>query len=103
MSYVHALDAIAQPSRRAILERLRRGPASVSQLAKDLPISQPAVSQHLRVLREADLVVARRDGTRRIYGLNGEGFEELRAYMESFWEGVLSAYAESNERERKRR
>lgn len=103
MSYVHALDAIAQPSRRAILERLRRGPASVSQLAKYLPISQPAVSQHLRVLREADLVVARRDGTRRIYGLNGEGFEELRAYMESFWEGVLSAYAESKERERKRR
>lgn len=103
MSYVNALDAIAQPSRRAILERLRRGPASVSQLAKDLPISQPAVSQHLRVLREAELVVARRDGARRIYGLNGEGFEELRAYMESFWEGVLSAYAESNERERKRR
>lgn len=97
MSYANALDAIAQPTRRAILERLRRGPASVTQLAVDLPISQPAVSQHLRVLREANLVAARRDGARRIYGLNGDGFEELRAYVESFWDGVLSAYAGSQD------
>lgn len=97
MSYEEALVALADPSRRAILERLRQGAASVGELASGLPISQPAVSQHLRVLRDAELVVPRKEGARRIYRLRGEGLSELREYVESFWDDVLKAFEEPRE------
>ncbi len=93
MAYQIVLSALSDPTRQALLERLRERPHSVSELAHHLPVSQPAVSQHLRVLREARLVTLRKDGTRRIYSLDPTGLDELRAYVESFWNGVLSAYA----------
>jgi DNA-binding transcriptional ArsR family regulator len=78
--------------RRAILERLRSGPLAVAEIARDLPISRPAVSQHLRVLKEAGLVSERRSGTRRLYRLDLNGLAELRAYVDGFWEEALASY-----------
>lgn len=86
------LDALGDPTRRAILERLRSRPHAVGELAAALPVSQPAVSQHLRVLRTAGLVAVRRDGTRRIYRMDVAGLEALRLYVESFWDDVLRAF-----------
>jgi len=96
MTYERALQALADPTRRAILEALRHGSAAVGELAGQLPVSQPAVSQHLRVLREARLVEQRREGTRHIYSLNGEGLAALRSYVDSFWDGVLAAFQEAD-------
>lgn len=96
MTYGKAIAALADPTRRAIVERLRLGPASVSELTDELPVSQPAVSQHLRVLREARLVERRSDGARRIYRLDGQGLAELRDYVESFWDDVLAAFQDPN-------
>ncbi len=93
MAYQCALNALSDPTRRALLECLRKRPHSVGELAHRLPVSQPAVSQHLRVLREARLVTLRKDGARRIYSLDAAGLNDLRAYVESFWGGVLDAYA----------
>ena len=92
MAYQGALAALADPTRRAILERLRAGPRAVGALAEELPVSRPAVSQHLRVLREAGLVSERREGTRRFYGLETRGLVELRRYLDGFWAGVLDAF-----------
>ncbi len=78
-----------------MFERLRAGPRSVGELAAEMPVSQPAVSQHLRVLRDARLVDVRQEGTRRIYRVSSTGLEILRAYVESFWTDVLGAFAES--------
>jgi DNA-binding transcriptional ArsR family regulator len=78
--------------RRAIVERLADHPHSVRELADDLPVSRPAVSQHLKVLKEARLVVDRAVGTRRIYQLDPTGLEELRAYFDRFWSNALTAY-----------
>jgi DNA-binding transcriptional ArsR family regulator len=86
------LDALGEPTRRAILERLREGPRSVGELADGLPVSRPAVSQHLRVLKDAGLVSERRDGTRRIYRLEPTGLGELRAYLDSFWTVALAEF-----------
>jgi DNA-binding transcriptional ArsR family regulator len=94
MSYELALEALADPTRRALFERIGKSPSSVGELAGAFPISQPAVSQHLRVLREADLVQVRREGTRRIYTVSRKGLEALRAYVESFWSDVLAAFAD---------
>jgi DNA-binding transcriptional ArsR family regulator len=93
------MDALGDPTRRAIFERLRRGPSSVGELAAELPVSRPAVSQHLRVLREAGLVTERRDGTRRIYRIEPHGLAELRDYIESFWDDALAAFAAAAEAE----
>lgn len=93
-SYELALEALADPTRRALFERIREAPSSVGELAEAFPISQPAVSQHLRVLREADLVQVERDGTRHIYAVSRNGLGALRAYVESFWNDVLSAFAD---------
>ena len=82
----------ARATRRAILERLKRGPCSVGKLADGLAVSQPAVSQHLRVLEQARLVAGRREGTRHIYSVCASGLSELRGFVESFWDDVLSAY-----------
>ena len=99
MAYEVAITALADPTRRSIFERLRRGPRAVGELAAGLPVSRPAVSQHLRVLKEAGLVSERRDGTRRLYRIEPEGLEELREYFERFWDEALEAFKEAAERE----
>lgn len=99
MAYEVAITALADPTRRSIFERLRHGPRAVGQLADGLPVSRPAVSQHLRVLKEAGLVTERRDGTRRLYRIEPEGVEELREYFERFWDEALEAFKEAAERE----
>ena len=95
MGYDKALEALADPTRRALWERLGKTPSSVGELAAAFPVSQPAVSQHLRVLREAELVRVTKEGTRRIYQVNDRGLSALRAYLDSFWQDVLTAFAES--------
>ncbi|MCU1485413.1 MAG: arsR-type repressor protein [Actinomycetia bacterium] len=91
------LTALGDPTRRAIFERLAEGPAAVGELAAELPVSRPAVSQHLKVLKEAGLVEDRAEGTRRIYSLAPEGLEELRAYFDTFWTRSLAAFARAAE------
>ena len=90
-----ALTALADPTRRAVLDGLRAGERSVGDLAGDLPVSRPAVSQHLAVLRAAGLVSERRDGTRRLYRVDPSGLAALRGYVEGFWTDVLGAYAQA--------
>jgi DNA-binding transcriptional ArsR family regulator len=92
MTYETGMDALGDPTRRAIFERLRRGPHAVGELAAGLPVSRPAVSQHLRVLKEAGLVTERRNGTRRIYRVDPGGLDALRSYFEGFWEEALAAF-----------
>lgn len=95
MTYESALVALADPTRRAILDRLRAGPRAVGELAAALPVSQPAVSQHLAVLREAGLVTARRSGRRSLYRLRPEALSSVRAYVDRMWADALAAYAAS--------
>ena len=99
MAYALAMDALGDGTRREILERLRRGPLAVGELAKELPVSRPAVSQHLRVLKEAGLVTERRNGTRHLYRVNTDGLAEVRDYLESFWSDVLAAFEAAAEAE----
>jgi DNA-binding transcriptional ArsR family regulator len=94
--------ALADPTRRAVFERLREGPRPVGDIARDLPVSRPAVSQHLRVLKEAGLVTERRDGTRRLYRIDPDGIAAIRDYFDDFWNEALAAFkaaAESEGRE----
>lgn len=93
MTYIAVLTALADPTRRLLYERMRRRPHTVGELARVADVSQPAVSQHLRVLDDAKLVTHRRDGTRRFYSARPEGLAELRRYVESLWDDALSAYA----------
>ena len=93
MTYHTALTALADPTRRRLYERLRRRPHTVGELARLARVTQPAVSQHLRVLRDARLVTDRREGTRRHYRATTDGLAELRRYVESLWDDVLTAYA----------
>jgi DNA-binding transcriptional ArsR family regulator len=86
------MAALADPTRRAVFERLRRGPRPVVEIARGLPVSRPAVSQHLRVLKEAGLVRERREGTRNFYSVNGDGLAEVREYFEEFWDEALAAF-----------
>ena len=95
MAYQKALTALADPTRRAILERLRRGETTVGRLADGLPVSRPAVSQHLRVLEGAGLVRARREGTSRVYRVELAGLVPLRRYLDAFWNDVLGAFADA--------
>jgi DNA-binding transcriptional ArsR family regulator len=88
---------LVDPTRREILERIAASPSSVSQLADRLPVSQPAVSQHLKVLREADLVSVRKEGRARVYSLKSDGLAALRAYLDRFWGDVLDSFAEGIE------
>lgn len=94
-TYQDILDALGDPTRRAILERLRAGPLPVGVLARDLPVSRPAVSQHLRVLREAGLVSERRAGTRRFYSINPAGPARLRDYADRLWDLALERYRDA--------
>jgi DNA-binding transcriptional ArsR family regulator len=91
------LTALADPTRRSILERLRAGEQAAGDIGRDLPMSQPAVSKHLRILREAGLVRERRAGTRRIYAVDQAGLTELRTWLEGFWGEALTAFAASAE------
>jgi DNA-binding transcriptional ArsR family regulator len=100
MTYVAALTALADPTRRLLYERMRRRPHTVGELARLADVSQPAVSQHLRVLDGAKLVTHRREGTRRYYSARPEGLTELRRYVESLWDDVLEAYASAETKPR---
>jgi DNA-binding transcriptional ArsR family regulator len=94
------MDALGDPTRRAIFERLRSGPQPVVELARGLPVSRPAVSQHLRVLKEAGLVRDQAVGTRRIYEVDAEGFGRVRTWFEDFWTDALDAFKRAAEAER---
>src|ERR671933_2558562 len=98
MAYEGAIGALGDPTRRAVFERLRGGPRAVGEIAAELPVSRPAVSQHLRVLKEAGLVTERKNGTRRLYRVDQDGLAELRAYLESFWNDALARYKDEVER-----
>jgi DNA-binding transcriptional ArsR family regulator len=92
------LDALGDPTRRAILSRLLNGPLPVGEIADEFPISRPAISQHLRILKDAQLVVDRPDGNRRLYQLNPAGFASLREYFDQFWTEALDAFKERVEK-----
>ncbi len=85
MSNVDPFSAIADPHRRFLLEELRRAPRTVNELAEGLPISRPAVSQHLKALLDCNLVSVTADGTRRIYTVNNRGFDKLNLWLDQFW------------------
>jgi DNA-binding transcriptional ArsR family regulator len=86
------LTALGDPTRRIIFERLADRPRAVGELAEELPVSRPAVSQHLKVLKDAGLVVDRQAGTRRIYQVDPDGVGALRAYLDQFWSQALAAF-----------
>ena len=97
-TYENGFGALGDPTRRAIFERLARGPTAVGQLARELPVSRPAVSQHLRVLKRAGLVSDQREGSRRLYEIELDGVEALRAYLDSFWTDALASFKQAAER-----
>jgi DNA-binding transcriptional ArsR family regulator len=92
------LDALGDRTRRAIFERLARGPLPVGEIARGLPVSRPAVSQHLKVLEQARLVSARAEGTRRVYQHDAQGIRALKEYFEKFWSDALDAFRIEAER-----
>ncbi|MBS0472672.1 MAG: winged helix-turn-helix transcriptional regulator [Proteobacteria bacterium] len=98
MAYGNALEALADPTRRKVFERLRQGPQAVGRLAAGMPVSRPAVSQHLKVLKEAGLVSEEQEGTRRIYRIDPDGLAKLRAWLDQFWEIALDAFKAEAER-----
>ena len=92
MAYEIALQCLADPTRRAVFERLRRGPQVVGALATGLPVSRPAVSQHLKALKQAGLVSDRAEGTRRVYYIDPDGLGELRRWLDQFWDEALESF-----------
>lgn len=92
MSYDIALNALGDPTRRQLFDRLRDGPCSVGALAEGMPISRPAVSQHLKILKEAGLVSDEARGARRVYWVNRDGLAGLKSWLEGFWDDGLEAY-----------
>lgn len=98
MTNIHPFNALGDPTRRRLFERIRQGPCTVTELAATVPVSQPAVSQHLKVLREAQLVRVEKQGQQRIYQLNPEGLWEMRRYMEGLWDDALQAFADEAEK-----
>jgi DNA-binding transcriptional ArsR family regulator len=99
MANLQGFAALADPTRRQLFERLAKRPLAVGELASGLPITRPAVSQHLKVLKNAGLVKEERDGTRRIYRLEPSGIEAMRNYLDRFWDRALSAFKAAAERE----
>jgi DNA-binding transcriptional ArsR family regulator len=95
--------ALADPTRRLIFDRLADQPQAVVELARDLPVSRPAVSQHLKVLKDAGLVVDRADGTRRIYQVNPGGIDALRVELERYWSKALASFKEGVEATQRRK
>jgi DNA-binding transcriptional ArsR family regulator len=108
MAYDTALAALADPTRRRVFERLRSGPKPVGVLARGLPVSRPAVSQHLKVLKEAGLVADQPEGTRRVYYIDPNGLGALRAWLDQFWDQALAAFqsevemAASNQKDKRK-
>src|SRR5437588_11677724 len=98
MAYDSALAALADPTRRRVFERLKSGPQPVGALARGLPVSRPAVSQHLKVLKEAGLVADQPEGTRRVYYIDPGGLGALRAWLDQFWDQALAAFQAEVER-----
>lgn len=92
MTYQAALAALADPTRREVFERLRSGPRAVGEIAEELPVSRPAVSQHLKVLKQAGLVADRAEGTRRVYYIDPHGLGALRKWLDQSWNEALSAF-----------
>ena len=92
MTYASALAALADPTRRQVFERLQAGPSAVGELASALPVSRPAVSQHLKVLKEAGLVADRAEGTRRVYYIDPHGLGALRKWLDQSWTQALAAF-----------
>src|SRR6201995_6144186 len=92
MAYEMALAALSDPTRRKVFGRLKHGGKPVGQIAKGLPVSRPAVSQHLKVLKEAGLVREERDGTRRIYEIDPKGLGQLRRWLDQFWDTALDVF-----------
>ena len=92
MPYRNALAALADPTRRKVFERLKAGPRSVAAIAQTLPVSRPAVSQHLKILKSAGLVADQSDGTRRIYRIDPNGLTALRTWLDQFWKEALAAF-----------
>src|SRR5689334_11214839 len=99
MTYETALVALSDPTRRRVFERILGAPRSVTAIAEGLPVSRPAVSQHLRVLKDAGLITERRDGTRRLYAANPHALGELRAAIEAMWQEALGGVAAAIDRE----
>lgn len=95
MSYEDAITALADPTRRVIIDRLRRGPLAVGAIADGMPISRPAVSQHLRVLSDAGLLTVTPLGNRRLYAIAPEGVDALRRYLDTLWDDALAAFAQA--------
>lgn len=93
------LDALGDPTRRSIFESLKSGPRSVGELAEGFPVSRPAVSQHLRVLKEAGLVRVVKDGTRRFYRIDPDGLLRVRGYFDEFWAEALERFREAARKE----
>ena len=93
MAYGSALTALADPTRRRVFERLKSGAKPVGAVARGLPVSRPAVSQHLKVLKEAGLVADRPEGTRRVYFIDPQGLGALRKWLDQFWDDALAAFA----------
>lgn len=98
--YANCFDALGDPTRRAIFEQIGRGPSSVAELASTLPVSRPAVSQHLKVLKTAGLVIDNTVGTRHIYRIDVRGVMSMRAYLDHFWGDALQAFAQHIENSR---
>jgi DNA-binding transcriptional ArsR family regulator len=96
------LDALGDSTRRSVFERLRGGPRSVREIAEGMDVTRPAVSQHLKVLKGARLVVDRAEGTRRLYAVEAQGLEALRSWLDGFWDEALTAFKEAAERETKK-
>src|SRR5262245_6233977 len=93
-------SALSDPTRRAIFEKIARRPQSVAELAAGFSVSRPAVSQHLKVLKEARLVIERKDGTRNVYRLDPKGVEAMRGYLDRFWDRALEAFKNAVEQEK---
>lgn len=103
MTYKDALPALADPTRRKIFERLRHGAKPVGVLAKGLPVSRPAVSQHLKVLKDAGLVDDRAEGTRRVYYIDPRGLADLRRWLDQFWDEALEAFRAEVEKDQEKK
>jgi DNA-binding transcriptional ArsR family regulator len=103
MAYESTLAALSDPTRRSILEKIVEAPRSVGEIADGLPISQPAVSQHLKVLKNAELIYEERVGARRIYRANSAALGELRAYVDEMWQATLTSFAKAASKKAKKR
>lgn len=98
MAYGTSFAALADPTRRSVMESLRSGPRAVGEIARGMPVSRPAVSQHLKVLKEAGLVTDRAEGTRRVYHLDPKGLAALRSWLDQFWNQALTDFQREAEK-----